>query len=385
MNRPLLTSLSLLLAVSPTFAADAKLDDNGFTLRMFDKNLEFNLGGRLHLDTVKYDGDLAGQIKATDLRRARLDLSVDMFDHLRLRGEYEFANQGKGWKNLWAAYRFNDRVQLRVGQQNVPFSMETIASSNNIPLMERSLLGSLAPNLLKGANFEWEGKASTFTFGYFENTLSQDPGDNLDSGRSVVGRLTHHGGRARSRWHVGIATEFRDLDGGATSRVRTNAGFALDSPIIANTGRLVGVDNYLAFGGELALQTGSVNLQGQFMRRENRARALGNPRYDAAYVQVAWAITGEARGYSERQGVFTDIKPRHKFGALELVTRISQLDLNNATVTGGKQRELAVGINWMLGRNARLMGNYAWTRATPNRNGVDEKVNAWGLRAQIDF
>jgi phosphate-selective porin OprO/OprP len=385
MNRTLICFFALLLAGTSTLAADAKLDASGVTVRMFDKALEFNLGGRLHMDSVHYDGDLAGKSSNSDLRRARLDLSVDLLDRLRLRGEYEFANQGKGWKNLWAAFRFNDHLWLRAGQQNVPFSMETIASSNNIPLMERSLLGSLAPNLQKGVNLEWQGKTSTFTLGYFENGLSQDPGDNLDSGRGVAGRLTHHGGATRSRWHVGIATEFRDLDSGATSRVRTNAGLALNSPIVANTGRIAGIDNYLAVGVELALQKGAWNLQGQFMRRANRAPALGNPQYDAAYVQAAWAVTGETRSYSERQGVFTDIRPRRDFGALELVARVSQLDLNNATISGGLQRDLALGVNWMIGRNARVMAEHVWTRATPNRNGVDEKLNTWGLRAQIDF
>lgn len=375
----------LLLAANAAFAADAKLDRNGLTLELGDKAVELNLGGRLHMDSVHYDGNLAGTLSASDLRRARLDLTMELMEHLRLRAEYEFADQGRGWKNLWAAVRFNDSLLLRVGQQNVPFSMETIASSNNIATMERSLLGSLAPNLLTGANLEWEGKSSTFTLGYFENSLSQDPGDNLDAGRGLVGRLTHHIGRNRSRLHVGVASEFRDLDSTATSRVRTTAGFALQSPTISNTGRLAGVDNYLAFGGEVGLQAGAWNFQGQYMRRENRAPALGNPRYDAAYVQLAWAITGEARGYSERQGAFTDIRPRRDFGALEIVARVSRLDLNNATVAGGLQRDLTLGVNWMIGRNARVMADHVWTRATPNRNGVDEKVNAWGLRAQVDF
>ena len=200
MTRTLTSFTFLLLAGQCAFAAETRLDRNGLTLSLGDKSVEFNLGGRLHMDTVHYESDLDGQLSGSDLRRARLDLTVDMADRLRLRGEYDFASQGKGWKNLWAAFRFNDRLQLRAGQQTVPFSMETIASSNNIALMERSLLGSLAPNMLTGANLEWEGLTSTFTRGYFENSLLQDPGDNLDSGRSLVGRLTHHGGRSRSRW-----------------------------------------------------------------------------------------------------------------------------------------------------------------------------------------
>ncbi|HMA11908.1 MAG TPA: porin [Steroidobacteraceae bacterium] len=385
MKRTLASFITLLLTGSGALAADAKLDHDGLTLRLADKAVELNVGGRLHMDSARYDSDLDGKSSGSGLRRARVGLSADIADRLRLRGEYEFASQGRGWKSLWAAFRFNDRLQLRAGQQTAPFSMESIASSNNISLMERSLLGSLAPNLLTGADLEWQGRSSTFSVGYFGNSLSQDPGDNLDSGRSLVGRLTHHGGRSRSRWHVGLATEFRQLNGGATSRVRSTAGFALDSPTVLSTGRLAGIDNYIAVGGELGLQAGAWNLQGQFMRRANRAPTLGNPQYDAAYVQVAWAITGESRGYSERQGVFTDIRPRHDFGALELVARVSQLDLNNATVTGGFQRDVALGVNWMIGRNARLMADHVWSRATPNRNGVDEKVNAWGLRAQVDF
>jgi phosphate-selective porin OprO/OprP len=366
-------------------ATETKLNQDGLTVRLGDKVLDFNLGGRLHMDSVHYDSDLAGQSSGSGLRRARANLSVTVLDHLRLRGEYEFATQGKGWKSLWAAFSFKDNLLLRAGQQTAPFSMETIASSNNIALMERSLLGSIAPNLLMGAALEWQGHTSTFNLGYFENSLSRDPGDNLDSGRSLVGRLTHHGGRNRSRWHIGMAMEFRDLAGGATSRVSTTAGFALDSPTVANTGRIAGIDSYLAVGAELGLQAGAWNLQGQFMRRANRAPTLGNPQYDGAYVQVAWAVTGESRGYSDRQGVFTDIRPRRDFGALELVARVSQLDLNNATVAGGLQRDLTLGMNWMIGRNARVMADHVWTRATPNRTGVDERVNAWGLRAQIDF
>jgi hypothetical protein len=46
---------------------------------------------------------------------------------------------------------------------------------------------------------------------------------------------------------------------------------------------------------------------------------------------------------------------------------------------------LRVGLNWYVGRNARVMFNYIRGKADPNRNGVTEKVTAVGARAQIDF
>jgi phosphate-selective porin OprO and OprP len=78
-----------------------------------------------------------------------------------------------------------------------------------------------------------------------------------------------------------------------------------------------------------------------------------------------------------------DVKPKNSYGALELAVRYSELDLNDGTVLGGRERDWTVGANWYLNRYLKLQANYV--HAQSDRRGLGVDPNVIEIRAQIQF
>jgi phosphate-selective porin OprO/OprP len=111
-----------------------------------------------------------------------------------------------------------------------------------------------------------------------------------------------------------------------------------------------------------------------------------SPDFDGFYIQGSYFLTGEHRKYKTSTGAFDRVKPKENFssasgtGAWEVAARYSQIDLNEGSVTGGRLRNVTVGLNWHLNPNMRIMWNYI--RA--DLSGVG-KASLFLMRFQIDF
>lgn len=362
------------------------LSDDGVTVAVGNGGSEINLGGRLHADAAIYSNSRTGMDDDVALRRARLSASIRGGERFRIKVERDFTAASKGWKSVWGAYEFADGLIVKAGNQIAPFSMEAAASSNETAFMERSLASALAPDFLTGVSAVKFGRHYSVTGGYFANALSFDANTNRDDGRSLIARATFAPLNQRGRVvHFGFAAERRDLDANTTSRVRSRPEMNVGARRLIDTRTLDGVDAFTGLGAEFGVQFHSLNFQAQYLHRSNDADGLGDPSFAGGYAQVSWAITGEARGYNESSGVFTDIRPKARAGAVEVAARFSKLDLSDGPVSGGEETNYSLGLNWYVTDNARLMINLIRAEASPNRNGDNEGVNLAGLRTQIDF
>ena len=370
--------------------ADAKptlfFSEDGLSIPLGATGAELNLGGRVHADAAAYSDSATPMDDDVALRRARLALSIKGGERFRLKVERDFSTASKGWKNVWGSYEIADRLRIKAGSQMAPFSMENLASSNAIAFMERSLASALAPDFLTGLAAVKYGRHYSVTGGYFRNALSTDSDAVVDDGRSFIVRATAAPvNRPGAVVHIGLAAERRDIRDDAMSRVRAKPEMAIGARRLIDTRMMTDVEAYTSLGAELGAQFHALNFQAQYIHRETDADGLGDPSFDGAYAQVSWAITGEARGYSESSGVFTDIRPRRRAGAVEAAARISMLDLSDGLVAGGEETNYSLGLNWYVTDNARLMLNLIRARARPGRNGEDEAVNIAGFRTQVDF
>jgi phosphate-selective porin OprO/OprP len=70
-------------------------------------------------------------------------------------------------------------------------------------------------------------------------------------------------------------------------------------------------------------------------------------------------------------------------GAWEVALRLSQLDLNDRMVTGGKERNITLALNWYPNPNIRFMFNYIRADTDENADNIDPTIIQ--MRAQIDF
>ena len=105
------------------------------------------------------------------------------------------------------------------------------------------------------------------------------------------------------------------------------------------------------------------------------------------YGTASYFLTGEHRIYGKRVGVFGRVIPKQDFrpweghwGAFQVAARVSYLDLDDEDINGGRQTNLALGLNWYLFPNFRIMLNYIHAHVA-SQGGED----IGQMRLQIDL
>ena len=365
---------------------DTDLDSEGFSIESGD--VELSVGGRLHLDTVAIESDSIQFTDETDVRRLRIDATLDLGKDWRIKLDGDVGGLSPGIYNAWIAYDGIKDWEFKLGNFIAPFNGENMMSSNNMKFIERGLPSELSPNFLLGASAAYEGKNWSIIGGYFANPIEDEELTNRDDGKSVVVRGVFAPiEKRREVLHFAVAVERRELDGGATSRVRAVPEFALTRQALLDTTTLAGVEGYTNLNIEAAYMNGPFVVQAQQVTRTNDAPLLGDPEFGGMSVQAAWVLTGERQRYSLGAGTFGEVRPDkdNAFGAWEIAARYSTLDLQDGGVLGGEQKNWTVGVNWYVNRNVRVSANYVDAKAEPNRFGVADNPSAVMGRLQIAF
>ena len=80
---------------------------------------------------------------------------------------------------------------------------------------------------------------------------------------------------------------------------------------------------------------------------------------DGFYLQAAYTLTGETRGYKAGSGAFAAIKPKGEGGAWEVVARYedAEVDIPGRSLTADLER-MVLGVNWYVNKNVKFMLNY---------------------------
>jgi phosphate-selective porin OprO and OprP len=155
---------------------------------------------------------------------------------------------------------------------------------------------------------------------------------------------------------------------------------------------------------------------------DRRDAALDDPSFGGYYLQGSWLLTGESRRYNAATGSFQNPRAKSPFahdagwGAFELAARFSHTDLNfnegnsgsapmAGAIRGGEQDVFALGLNWYLNPNIKVLLNYLMIdvdrlnpagpgNATPFGAGVatppigvdvGQDLDVYALRTQFSF
>ena len=80
---------------------------------------------------------------------------------------------------------------------------------------------------------------------------------------------------------------------------------------------------------------------------------------DGFYLQAAYTLTGETRGYIAGSGAFAAINPKAVGGAWEVVARYedADIDIPGRSLSADLER-LVLGVNWYATKNVKFMLNY---------------------------
>ena len=383
-------------------------------------NLE--LGGRLMVD-----GGYIGTNKALRnayptlqgwndvLRSARMSLVATFYKTIEAKIEYDFSGEDEvnilpKFQDLWVASKRKIPFlgYIIVGNMKEPFSLEELTGKDTITFMERSLptkAFSPAYNFGSKLNNSALDERITWAAGIYWNTQglnnAYSGGDLKDqfstaNGYSLAARITGlpwYEEEGRGLLHLGVSYNFRARnvnENGAEEKFSTRPESYLTDEKLVDTGNISATRSNL-INVELAWVWGPFSLQGEYFHAFTNG--LGNPNFWGYYIYGSFFLTGEHRNYNSTNGVFTSIKPKQNFnplkggwGALEIAARYSYINLNNSSggISGGKEDNVTLGLNWYLRPNLRLVFNYVWVRSR-NFNIEDGRANIFQSRFQIAF
>ncbi len=366
-------------------AQDITAGSEGIVVQTYDVRL--TLGGRIHLDAVASDDDVTAIEDEMNLRRLRVDATVDVGDDWTAKFDADIGGISTGLRNVWLAYKGIDDVTLRVGNLTTPFSGERQKSSNHLKFLERSLAAALAPGFRAGGAVTYSGDNIALTAAYVENPIdADDDRQPREDGNSFVGKIVWAPRKERGRTvFVAAAIDRRDLNAGAETRVRSTPEFGLSFARLVDTGNLDDVKSYVNLAIEAGYADGPFAINGQYLRRFNNAAALGDPEFSGGSIEAAYVLTGERQRFNLASGSFGAVRPTGKWGAVEIAARVSFLDLEDGSVTGGTEKNFTAGANWYIGRNIKIALNYIHAEADPGRFGFSESVDAVATRVQLAF
>lgn len=340
-------------------------------------------------------------------------------------------------------------LHFNVGVIEPAFMFEGTTSSASLMFLERPEIDNIAADVFgagdsrRGIEIGWaktdalwagDNLTATATFSGQKTGSAANHGNGGDENTQVLGRITERlWTNGLSNIQIGVSgakvldSGSNGVNGGSqTINLQDRPQVRVDGTRLISTGGIAAktadmfavdlggnIDNFF-LGGEYAQftldrQCGSITAAANAVCA-NSTSVIDHPTFSGWYAEASWILTGETKAYSpsainNEVGGFNMPVPSRPFsfsgdswGAFELVARYSNTDLNWHTgqlattsqlagVLGGEERVIALGLNWYLNRNVRIMIDdniikvKKGTAALPNRDGQD--INVIGVRLQF--
>lgn len=445
-------------------AAEAKakkeirvVNKDGIKFENEDKSVSVALGGRIHADYRNFDHNnddkqltntSANESDTFDIRRARLVVSGQLYDHYTFQLSGDFAgqtggNQGATLDQAWVNVNYWKPLQVTIGQFKAPISMERKMSSNTLDFLERSLHDSLGSYEDRGL-MVWGIPKDGLT--YAVSVINGEGNKNSNDVDSRVSKpeVQFNGtvnfaelmGNKDAVYHLGLGyanTEFSKSNSAASSAstwwlagsnaIRTEARGInfLTLPNVVNTAGTSDAIQRQRFAVEGAVALGPVKVVGEWMRNNFQGDLSSTVDFDnnidAWYISTLWNITGEKFADFYKDGIFKGVKPVKNFdlgnggGTWQLGLRYAHVDASDfntssfAAAGGGSANGVTkintsnnsntfeagawtAGLNFVPNPNFRFMLNFIQTNFdTPIaiENKLRDKERAITARAQWNF
>lgn len=360
--------------------------DGYFSIDSRKKNIKLRINGQIIVDGGNIDADHELQtafpgLDGSNILFRKLTVSTygNFYDTIDFTVGIDFANV-RDIQDIWIRYLKHPILKkIKFGNMKEPFSLEYLTSISRVTFMERALpdvafgtgrnIGIRYDSLNPSRRINWGA-------GFFLNTGSfSTVGQGADqiseaNGFDVTARvfgLPVYDENGKTMLHLGIGYSFglRNEDNlDYAMQFLTRPESRLTDDRLVDTGPIPGKRRDTV-NAELAMVYGPWSFQGQCYYASLDANTAGDPDFWGYYAFLSYFITGEHRNYNKSIGVFTGVEPQPVFhpkkgdwGAWELALRHSYVDLNDGTIRGGRESNFTLGLNWIQGRNTRVMFNY---------------------------
>lgn len=317
------------------------------------------------------------------LRRARFALKATLYEKWFAEFDLDFAYNEVEIKDMYLGYKFNDHISLKAGHFKEPMSMERLTSSRYLMSNERPLpVETFAGGRRLGVAATAWGKywwASGGVFGQQVDILQKEKNRGSD-GYGFTGRVALSPVNTDT-WtlHVGGYATYRTPDAGGTEdrlvEFRTFPESRTDRRRFVRA-EIPNVNHYATYGLELAARWNKLLAYGEYMftnlsrykKEGDKKIGLKNAEFNGWYATASYMFLGEQRKYVPSDAEFAPVYSRRKGGNLELVGRVSHVNLNDfhdvsSPITGGSAYAYSANLNWypvpniMVGLNYTFMDN----------------------------
>ncbi len=377
--------------------ANVVIDANykGLSIASKDGDFKFAFGGRLQLDGSVFDEDESKLGDGVEMRRARIKSFGTVGGDWDYKLEVNFdPDLDVPVTDGWIRYSGYKPFAITVGHQKVPFSQQSMTSSNWQVFQERALSDAFVDNEEQGRRrmgivFSSYGDCWNSSGGAFSSGLD-DSGTSDDDWGFATRQLFAPIAQKDRVVAVAGAVIYRNFTSDSDLRIRARPGSNIAGTRLVDTGKLTTARRNVMINAEGTFVWGPFHAQTEYVRSWiHRRRGDRNVVFDAWYVQAGVFLTGESRNFDLKSGKFKRPMPDSKWGAWELALRFDGIDLTDEDVRGGRQRDITAGVNWWTNRNIMFRVNYVYGHADPN-SGVtlsdnDEKVHTFSARAQVVF
>ncbi len=352
--------------------------DGGITVETMDGRASFVLDGRLQFDTLFYNGiynDASGDgASDTRVRRMRLGVGGDLNQDWEWYFSVDVNNDsGKATlDNLTLMYKGFSWSDVTMGRYKRPFYLEALTSSKWITTIERGLIYDVVRShvsdfsvmLSKMYDFETLGTAS-----WYVATLNEGVED-YAGGQNSTGRDQWQYW-ARAAWapwnekgnvlHFGLGLGELNPAKDSTIDITTRLGVSAANPLAT----AYTVDGDRQAGLEAAYILGPFSAQAEYVLRMLDLSAGGSADISGGYAQFTYTLTGESRQYKPYPARMDKVAPsgEHSFGAIELVARYDDIELEQPGTSAATAQLLTAGANWYVTPHLLFKLNYLMTDA----------------------
>lgn len=389
---------------------------DGMIIHSADQEHQLRVTGLLHSDfRVDANPGSAGGVDTFLVRRARLGIEANVFDHYEFRFVPDWGNNRAVIQDAYLNIHYIDEMQLQGGKFRPPIGYERLIRARFVPTYERSLLDQLIPARDVGVMIHGQdlcGGRIDYALSAMNGTFSGDVDPNKL--RELIGRVAFTpfpGEEFPEVWRhlqLGISGSIgKQGEPLAPSPLRTPGSI----PFLTFAANVRGDGLQTRWTPEITYFHGPLGLVAQYYRMDRELRATNGLTpvvaipFEGYYVLLTHFLTGESRStYNEVTKPLRPFDPRDPLtspGAWELVVRLSRLRVgediflasNGPLAVGSTSSpaatELTVGFNWYLNSLVRVQFNWehAWypRPVTLGSGNSYLRTNAALMRLQIMF
>jgi phosphate-selective porin OprO/OprP len=246
------------------------------------------------------------------------------------------------------------KTTLSIGKQKEPISMERSTSLVYLPMQERSAMAdALLPSRNIGIVYSgtFDNDDVSWATGVFNDAI--EAGNSFgESSSQVIGRMStvaFESNNKTSLLHLGGGLRYSSGEEGY--HFSTEPEFN-NSPNFVDTGSAA-ADSITNAQLEGAYRDGPLWLMAEYVQVDIDSPDAEDLTFSGYQLAASWALSGELRPYYRKSGTFRPLPVSQSvyqggWGAWELTTRWSDLDLTDQMVDGGEMKIASAGVNWWL-------------------------------------